>query len=218
MSGRTQATRRTAGVRAIVCAGVLILLGAGVAACATSAATASGSFASVTPKVSASTSAAATPSASTAPSPTAGWLSFSSASGMLSFRYDPTWKPIECPSNDFPLVVFAPNVCGQIEPSFGVNSAPSAQPPTATDLRCDPSQPAATSSSVVVDGVAGTREYIDYSASVYQDCRHPVEHALDYSFYTGGRTYNILYLYIPSEGSDKTSAVDQMVQTLRFSA
>ena len=74
------------------------------------------------------------------------------------------------------------------------------------------------SSSVVVDGVTGTREYIDYSASTYQNCRHPVEHALDYSFYTGGRAYEITYLYIPSEGPDKASAVDQMVQTLKFSA
>lgn len=71
---------------------------------------------------------------------------------------------------------------------------------------------------MVVDGVTGTREYIDYSASAYQDCRHPVEHALDYSFYTGGRAYDITYLYISSEGPDKTSAVDQMVQTLTFSA
>jgi hypothetical protein len=71
---------------------------------------------------------------------------------------------------------------------------------------------------VVIDGVTGTSEYIDYSASAYQDCRHQVEHALEYSFYTGGRAYNISYLYIPSEGPDKTSAVDQMVQTLTFSA
>ena len=71
---------------------------------------------------------------------------------------------------------------------------------------------------MVVDGVTGTREYIDYSASAYQDCRHPVEHALDYSFYTGGRAYNITYPYISSERLDKTSAVDQMVQTLTFSA
>ena len=70
----------------------------------------------------------------------------------------------------------------------------------------------------MVDGVTGTREYIDYSASAYLDCRHPVEHALDYSFYTGGRAYDITYLYISSEGPDKTSAVDQMVQTLTFSA
>jgi hypothetical protein len=41
---------------------------------------------------------------------------------------------------------------------------------------------------------------------------------LDYSFYAGGRAYEITYLYIPSEGPDKTSEVDQMVQTLRFSA
>jgi hypothetical protein len=70
----------------------------------------------------------------------------------------------------------------------------------------------------VVDAVTGTREYIDYSASAYKDCRQPVEHALDYSFYTGGRAYNVRYLYIPGEGPDKTSAVDQMVQTLTFSA
>jgi hypothetical protein len=71
---------------------------------------------------------------------------------------------------------------------------------------------------VVVDGVTGTREYIDYAASAYQDCRHPVEHALDYSFYTGGRAYDIRYLYVPSDGPDKTNSVDQMVQTLTFSA
>jgi hypothetical protein len=72
-------------------------------------------------------------------------------------------------------------------------------------------------SSVVVDGVTGTREYIDYSTAAYQDCRHPVEHALDYSFYTSGRAYAITYLYIPSEGPDRTSAVDEMVRTLTFS-
>jgi len=71
---------------------------------------------------------------------------------------------------------------------------------------------------VVVDGVTGTREYIDYSVSAYKDCRHPVEHALDYSFYTGGRAYNITYLYVPSEGPDKTSDVDQMARTVTFSA
>jgi hypothetical protein len=73
-------------------------------------------------------------------------------------------------------------------------------------------------SNVVVDGVTGTREFIDYTASAYKDCRHPIEHALVYSFYTGGRAYEITYLYIPSEGPDKTSEVDQMVQTLTFSA
>gem|GEM_PF-4364634 len=71
---------------------------------------------------------------------------------------------------------------------------------------------------MTVDGVAGIREYIDYSASAYQDCRHPVEHALAYRFYTGGRAYTVMYLYIPSEGVEKTSEVDQMVQTLKFSA
>jgi hypothetical protein len=183
-----------------------------------SATTASGSSASATPVVSTSISAAVSPSASSTPDATAGWLTFVSASGKLSFRYDPTWKPSECPSGDSPLIGFAPNVCGQTEPSFGVDSTPSAQPPTAADLRCDASQPPATSSSVVVDGVTGTREFIDYSAPAYMDCRHPIERALHYSFYTGGRAYDIMHLYIPSEGPDKTSAVDLMAQTLTFSA
>jgi hypothetical protein len=210
--------KRTAGVRDFVRIGVLFLLGPGVAGCGTGGATTPGASASATPVVSASISATVSPSASITPVPTAGWVSFSSASGKLSFRYDPAWKPTECPSHASPLIVFAPSICGQIEPLLGIDSTPSAQPPTAADLRCDLSQPRATSSNVLIDGVTGTREYIDYSASAYQDCRHPIEHALDYSFYTSGRAYDIMYLYIPSEGPDRTSAVDEMVQTLRFSA
>ena len=208
---------RTARGRAFVRTGMLLLLGAAVAGCGTSAGTTAGSSASATPAVSASTSATVSPSASITPVPTAGWLRFSSASGQLSFLYDPTWTPAECPAHASPLIVFAPSTCGHIEPSLGIDSTPSAQPLTAPDLRCDPSQPPATLSSAVVDGVTGTREYIDYSVSAYQDCRHPVEHALDYSFYTSGRAYHLTYLYIPSEGPDRTRAVDEMVQTLRFS-
>jgi hypothetical protein len=43
-------------------------------------------------------------------------------------------------------------------------------------------------------------------------------HAVVYSFYTVGRAYTVTYLYIPSEGADQASNVDEMVQTLRFTA
>jgi hypothetical protein len=205
------------GACAFVRTGILAVLGAGVAACGTSTTTPSGSSAAATPTVSPSTSATASPTAAT-PDPTTGWLSFSSASGKLSFRYDPTWRPVECPPDDSPLIVLGRNTCGQIEPSFGIDSVPSAQAPAAADLRCDPSQPPAISSSMTVEGVTGTKESIDYTAAAYNNCRHPIMRAVTYLFYTGGRAYTIEYLYIPSEGVDQTSNVDQMVQTLRFSA
>lgn len=74
------------------------------------------------------------------------------------------------------------------------------------------------STSTTVDGVSGTKEYIDYTAAAYNDCRHPIMHAVVYSFSTGGRTYTVEYLYIPSDGPDQTSKVERLVQTLKFSA
>jgi hypothetical protein len=189
--------------------GAVALLAVGGAACA---ANTTGSSA-----ISESPSGATSPMTSPTPTSTDGWLTFSSVSGQLSFRYDPAWKPTECPSNDSPLIDFAPNVCGQIEPSLWIDSTPTSKA-TDDDLRCDPTQPPAPSSSVTVDGVAGIREYVDYSASAYQNCRSPIEHALAYRFSTRGRAYTVMYLYIPREGVDKTSEVDEMVQTLRFSA
>jgi hypothetical protein len=126
--------------------------------------------------------------------------------------------PVECPPDDSPLIVLGHNTCGQIEPSFGIDSVPSARAPAATDLRCDPGQPSAISSSMTVDGVTGTKEYIDYTAAAYNNCRRPIMHAVTYLFYTAGRAYTIEYLYIQSEGVDQTSNVDQMVRTLKFSA
>jgi hypothetical protein len=67
-----------------------------------------------------------------------------------------------------------------------------------------------------VGGVQGTRLYFDFTAAAYSHCRDPLVHGVVYSFYTGGRTYTVTYLYIPTEGADQTSAVDQMVQTLTF--
>ncbi len=209
--------KRTTGARTFVRTGILFLLGAGLAACGTSDTTAVGSSAFATPAVSTSASVTASPAAST-PDPPAGWPTFRSASGKLSFRYDPTWKPVECQPNNSPLIVLGQNTCGQIEPSFGIDSVPSAQAPAAADLRCDPSQPPARSSSLTVDGVTGTREDIDYIAPAYDNCRYPIMRAVVYSFHTGGRTYTVEYLYIPSEGPDQMSKVDQMVQTLRFAA
>jgi len=209
---------RITDTRTFARSGALVLLVIGIAACEANRTGSSAPSATTIPAVSASASGTPSPVISPTPSSMAGWLTFSSVSGKLSFRYDPAWKPTECPSNDAPLVDFAPNVCGQIEPSLWIDSTPISQSPSDDDLRCDPTQPPAPSSSVTVDGVAGIREYIDYSASAYQDCRHPVEHALAYRFYTGGRAYTVMYLYIPSEGVEKTSEVDQMVQTLKFSA
>jgi hypothetical protein len=163
--------------------------------------------------------ATATPSPIPAtPDPTKGWLSFHSTAGKLSFHYDPTWKPVQCPPSDSPLIVLGQNVCGQIEPTFEIDSVPAQQAPLAADLRCDPSQPPASSSSVTVDGVTGTREYVDYTTRAYDNCRHPITHALAYTFYTAGRAYTIMYLNVPSEGPDQTANVDRMVQTLTFSA
>jgi hypothetical protein len=208
---------RNTGARAFGRMRVLFLLGATVAACDSSPATGSGPSHSATPVVSSSTSATASPIAST-PDSTTGWPTFSSASGKLSFRYEPTWKPNQCAPNDSPLIVLGYNICGQIEPSFGIDSAPSAHAPAAADLRCNSSQPAATSSSTIVDGVTGTKEYIDYTSAAYNSCRFPIMHAVVYSFYTRGRAYTLTYLYIPSEGADQTSNVDEMVQALRFTA
>ena len=209
--------KRTADTRAIVRTGIAFIVLAGVAACGASDTPALNASPSVPPRASTSTSATAS-AISPTPTPPPGWPSFTSASGKLSFRYDPKWKPAECAPNDSPLIVLGHNMCGQIEPSFGVDSVPSAQAPAMVDLRCDPNQPPAASSSTTVDGVTGIREYIDYTAAAYNNCRLPIMHALVYSFQTGGRTYTVNYLYIPSEGADQTSGVDQMVQTLRFSA
>ena len=110
------------------------------------------------------------------------------------------------------------NVCGQIEPSFYVDSVRAAQAPKAADLRCDSNQPPAMTSAITVDGVTGTREYLDYTAAAYDSCRHPVMHAVAYLFYTAGRAYSVMYLYIPSAGPDQTSKIDQMVRTLTFTA
>jgi hypothetical protein len=209
--------KRTANARTLARTGIAFLVGAGVAACGTSDTPAFRASPSATPRASTSTSATAS-AISPSPTPPAGWPSFTSASGKLSFRYDPKWKPAECSPNDSPLIVLGHNICGQIEPSFGIDSVPSAQAPTIADLRCDASQPLAMSSSTTVDGVTGTREYIDYTKAPYNNCRLPIMHALAYSFHTGGRTYTVTYLCIPSEGADQTSRVDQMVQTLRFSA
>lgn len=210
--------QRTRGARTFVGTGVLLLLGPGVAACGASGSTASGSPVATTPTVSASTSAMGSPIASTA-DPTAAWPTFSSAPGKLSFRYDPTWKPVECPPLHYsPLIVLGANICGQIEPSFGVDSVASSPAPAAADLRCDASQPRAVSTTTTVDGVTGTKQYIDYTGAAYNNCRLPVMHAVVYSFYTGGRAYTVTYLYIPSQGPDQATKVDQMVQTLRFSA
>jgi hypothetical protein len=194
--------------------GVLILLGMSATACGASASNASGSPPSATPTISTSPPTTSSPS----PDPTEGWLSFSSTVGRLSFRYDPTWKLTECAPGDSPLIVLGQNACREIEPSFSVDSTVASQIPAAPDLRCDPGQPSATSSSVTVDGVMGTKESIDYTATAYNDCRHPIEDAVVYSFYTGGRAYTVTYLYLPSEGADQTGEVDQLVQTLKFSA
>jgi hypothetical protein len=166
-----------------------------------------------------STLGTATPSPIPAtPNPTDGWLSFHSTAGKLSFRYDPTWRPVQCPPSDSPLIVLGQNVCGQIEPTFEIDSVSSTQAPKAPDLRCDASQPPASSSSITIDGVTGTREYIDYTTPAYRDCRQPITHAVAYTFYTARRAYTIMYLYIPSGGADQTTNVDRMVQTLTFSA
>jgi hypothetical protein len=49
-------------------------------------------------------------------------------------------------------------------------------------------------------------------------CRLPIVHAVVDSFDTRGRAYAVTHMYIPSEGADPTSNVDEMVQTLRFTA
>ena len=73
-------------------------------------------------------------------------------------------------------------------------------------------------STITVDGVTGMREYVDYTTAAYGNCRHPIMRALAYLFYTGGRAYSVMYLYIPSAGADLTNKVDQMVRTLTFSS
>jgi hypothetical protein len=209
----------TRGARNFVRVGMGLLIGAGVAACATGSTTPkpTTSTASGSPVVSASTSPAVSPIPAT-PDPIEGWLSFHSTAGQLSFRYDPTWRPVQCPPVDSPLIVLGHNVCGQIEPSFEIDSVHSVRALPAPDMRCDPSQPPAVSSIATVDGVTGTREYIDYTEAAYQNCRLPIMHAVAYAFYTSGREYTIMYLYIPSEGADQTTSIDRMVQTLTFSA
>lgn len=217
--------------RTFVRAVLLLLVGVGVAACSASTPTAPGSSVSTDPLTASSTSAPASTIAVVSPStsgsasritptpdPTSGWPTFRSAAGKLSFRYEPAWKPVECAPNDSPLIVLGHNGCGQIEPSFGVDSRPSSRAPAIPDLRCDPSQPRASASSVKVDGVTGVRVYLDYTAAAYDYCRHPIEQAVVYSFYTHGRAYTVTYLYIPSEGADQMTAVDQMVHTLSFTA
>ena len=207
----------SSGARNLIRGVVLLIVGAAMAGCDASTTTPHGASVSASPAVSASSSATSSPTAS-APDPTQTWLTVHSAAGRLSFRYDPAWKPVECPPSDSPLIVLGANVCGQIEPSFEIDSVRSAQAPPAPDMRCDPSQPQAVSSSTTVDGVTGTREFIDFTTPAYDDCRHPIMHALAYAFYTTGRAYTIMYLYIPSEGADQTSNVDRMVQTLTLSA
>jgi hypothetical protein len=217
--------------RTFVRAALLFLVGAGLAACGASPPTVPGSSVSTHPLTSSSTSALASTIAVVSPSssgnasritptpdPTSGWPTFRSAAGKLSFRYEPAWKPVECAPNDSPLIVLGHNTCGQIEPSFAVDSIPSSRAPTIPDLRCDASQPRASASSVKVDGVTGVRVYLDYTAAAYDDCRHPIEHAVVYSFYTHGRAYTVTYLYVPSEGADQMTAVDRMVHTLTFTA
>jgi hypothetical protein len=198
----------------------MLLLPLGIVACSPSLTSdAPSPSATANATASPSTLATATPSPIPAtPDPTKGWLTFHSTAGELSFRYDPAWKPVQCPPSDSPLIVLGQNVCGQIEPTFEVDSVASHQAPPAADLRCDPSQPPAPSSSVSVDGVTGTREYVDYTTSAYDNCRHPITRALAYTFYTAGRVYTIMYLYVPSGGADQTTDVDRMVQTLTFSA
>ncbi|MGA8635929.1 MAG: hypothetical protein WB805_13865 [Candidatus Dormiibacterota bacterium] len=69
-----------------------------------------------------------------------------------------------------------------------------------------------------IDGVTGVRVYLDYTAAAYDNCRHPIVDAVVYSFYTHGRAYTVTYLFIPSDGADQSTAVDQMVHTLTFTA
>jgi hypothetical protein len=216
--------KTTTGARKVIRTGMLLLLVAGLAACSPTPATRTPSpSAPGAPSSTSTTSTTPTPVATTSPIPAApgttdGWLSFHSTAGKLSFLYDPTWTPVQCPPDDSPLIVLGLNICGQIEPTFAIDSVQSAQAPPAPDLRCDGSQPRAVSSRATVDGVTGIREYIDHTTAAYDNCRHPVMHALAYFFYTVGRAYTITYLYIPSDGADQTSNVDRMVQTLTFSA
>jgi hypothetical protein len=214
----------TDGARAVVRTVTLLFVVAGLAACNPTPATGTPSpSAPATSSASTSISVTPTPIATASPipatpDPTEGWLSFHSTAGKLSFLYDPIWKPVQCPADDSPLIVLGRNICGQIEPSFEIDSVPSAQAPPAPELRCETTQPPAVSSSVTVDGVTGIREYIDLTKAAYGNCRYPIMHALAYLFYTAGRAYTLMYLYIPSEGADQTSNVDRMIQTLTFSA
>jgi hypothetical protein len=194
---------------------ILIGLGAAASACGSNSPTPSPSTPTEAPMP-----LVATPRSSTAQTPDvpSGWLRFESDTGNLSFLYDPIWKPTECAPDESPLIVLGDNVCGQIEPSFYVDSVPAAQAPAPPDLRCDSSQPLAGHSEITVDGVSGTREYVDYTTAAYGNCRHPIMHALAYTFFTAGRAYSVMYLYIPSAGPDQSSEVDEMVRTLTFSS
>ena len=145
------------------------------------------------------------------------WVTFTSASLHLSFKYDPAWHLTTCPAKDSPAIVFTFNRCGQNEPSFGINSVASTSrpaPPVANG--CDTSFPATPVTSVTVDGVTGQRSYGDLTKPPYNDCDQPVHARLAYVFWTNGRAYTVSYLYIPAQGANLTAKVDTMVSTFVF--
>ena len=196
----------------------------------------SSTAASPTPSL-ASTASSAPASASPSPDPTAGWLSHSSLSGELAFRYESAWRLAECDPNGrypwgttspaIPTAIFlgsasqSPTQCPpeNESPEILITSALATQTPNATPGPSACGGRPGAAQTVSVDGVAGTRLEVTFPTG-YQGCIGvAVIRQVDYTFNTAGRTYAIGYAYRQGDASDLTSEFDVLVQqTFRFSA
>ncbi len=196
----------------------------------------SSTAASPTPSL-ASPASSAPASASPSRDPTEGWLSHSSLSGELAFRYDSSWKLAECdPNGRYPWGTTAPTISTTVflgsasqsptqcppeneSPEILITSTLATQTPNATPgpSACG-GRPGAVQ-TVSVDGVAGTRLEVTYPTG-YRECIGvAVIRRVDYTFNTAGRTYAVGYAYRQGDASDLTGEFDVLVQqTFRFSA
>jgi hypothetical protein len=163
---------------------------------------------------------AVTTVATTPTDPTAAWTRYSDAVDHFSLRYPPTWQQRTCPGSDHTALFLAPTtdalaICnsgfvGQMSVAAVPGDQRSGYQVDGTD---------AVSTLVTIDGVTGTHEWANATAT---DLGPPVgTHVVAYLFYTGGMTYRLSYAQAPTGATSTDVLADfelMATHTFRFSA
>jgi hypothetical protein len=224
-------------LRRIGVAGVALLALAGCSTAASSATPSPASSATAASSPSSSSPSASSPPAPPTSDPTAGWLSYSSKSADLSFRYPSSWNVAECdPSTKYSLGSGSFITSSTIDATIfldGPKSCPvEDESPVVLIDASVPGQAAqsfslaggkcgstvSSSAGVTVDGSAGTRTSFSFPNGYVHCIGGPFTSAVEYTFISGKRSYRMTYTEY-NGGPDLIGQFDLIVQhTMAFAA